>query len=166
MSNIPAQKYDGDLAVGRNLSAGGNAVIRGDARVGHSLTVDGWLDARNLKVESKGVFLSLSALNSAYASPRAGWWAMIPCDDDSGRCRLIAALDGEWTDTGKTIAVEVENTILTGRVEALEKKLDDSLSDYVLRSELADYTTFQNVRELIGGLFDYNDETRTLNIRV
>lgn len=56
MSSIPTKQIDGDVAVGRNVSAGGNAVVRGCVTIGHNLKVEGWLHAPNIKGACKGYF--------------------------------------------------------------------------------------------------------------
>ena len=43
-ASIPTKQIDGDVAVGRNVSAGGDANIQGNARIGHDLIVEGWLE--------------------------------------------------------------------------------------------------------------------------
>ena len=53
MSSIPTKQIDGDVAVGRDVNIGGKATIRGSAKVGHNLTVDGWLEAKNIKARTK-----------------------------------------------------------------------------------------------------------------
>lgn len=64
-----------DMAIGHNLSVGGCMSVKGSARVGHDLTVDGWLEAPNLRTSNKGVFIEESELLAAYPSPKAGWYA-------------------------------------------------------------------------------------------
>ena len=59
MSSIPTKQIDGDVAVGRDVNIGGKATIRGSAKVGHNLTVDGWLEAKNIKGPNKGLFKRL-----------------------------------------------------------------------------------------------------------
>ena len=53
MSSIPTKQIDGDVAIGRDANVGGNATVRGSLKVGHNLTVEGWLDAKNIKVRTK-----------------------------------------------------------------------------------------------------------------
>lgn len=77
MSSIPTKQIDGDVAVGRNVSAGGNAVVRGCVTIGHNLKVEGWLHAPNIKGACKGYFLSLTDLNDAYPAPADGDYAFV-----------------------------------------------------------------------------------------
>lgn len=75
MSSIPTKQIDGDVAVGRNVSAGGDANIQGNVRVGHDLKVEGWLEAKNIKAANKGLFATVTALREAYPQPHDGWFA-------------------------------------------------------------------------------------------
>lgn len=53
MSSIPTKQIDGDVAVGRNVSMGGSGTVRGSMTVGHNLTVEGWLEAKNIRDRTK-----------------------------------------------------------------------------------------------------------------
>ena len=75
MSSIPTKQIDGDVAVGRDVNIGGKATIRGSAKVGHNLKVDGWLEAPNIKGANKGIFLTVQELREAYPNPDDGWMA-------------------------------------------------------------------------------------------
>ena len=81
MSSIPTKQIDGDVAVGRNVSAGGDANIQGNARIGHDLIVEGWLEAKNIKGVNKGLFASVAALREAYPQPHDGWFAGVSASD-------------------------------------------------------------------------------------
>ena len=108
MSEIKTNVFAGDVSVGRNVFAGGDAKISGDASIGHNLVVKGWLDARNVKHANKGMFLSASRLSEVYPSPRDGWWALV---GDSLPAAIYVACDGEWVSTGKSggeITIDVE----------------------------------------------------------
>lgn len=108
MSEIKTNVFAGDVSVGRNVFAGGDANISGDASIGHNLVVKGWLDARNVKHANKGMFLSASRLSEVYPSPRDGWWALV---GDSLPAAIYVACDGEWVSTGKSggeITIDVE----------------------------------------------------------
>lgn len=98
MSSIPTKQIDGDVAVGRNVSAGGNANIQGNVRIGHNLKVEGWLDAPNIKGPNKGVFLNEDQLKEAYPVPRKGWWALV---GDILPAPLYIVEDGKWVPTGE-----------------------------------------------------------------
>ena len=77
MSSIPTKQIDGDVAVGRDVNIGGKATIRGSAKVGHNLTVDGWLEAKNITGPNKGLFKTATLLREAYPNPHEGWWALV-----------------------------------------------------------------------------------------
>lgn len=97
--SIPTKQIDGDVAIGRNVSTGGSANIQGNARIGHNLKVDGWLEARNIKGPNKGVFASESKLKEAYPLPHAGWWALV---GETLPAPLYIADGGEWVATGRS----------------------------------------------------------------
>lgn len=99
MSKTPTKQIDGDVAVGRNVAAGGNANIQGHMRVGHDLKVEGWLDAKNIKGPCKGLFSTSAALTTAYPRPRPGWWALV---GSTIPAQLYTVDGGQWN--GKTDA--------------------------------------------------------------
>lgn len=99
MSSIPTKQIDGDVAVGRNVSAGGNATIQGNVRIGHNLKVEGWLDARNIKGPNKGIFLDVTKLRETYPLPHDGWWALV---GNTLPAPLYIADGGAWVATGET----------------------------------------------------------------
>lgn len=117
MSSIPTKQIDGDVAVGRNVSAGGNANIQGSTRIGHDLVVEGWLYAKNIKGPNKGIFTDAQKLREAYPHPHDGWFACV------GTSSPFAAYVGEgglWVNTGGTIEVTVDIS-----PEAVKDILDD-----------------------------------------
>ena len=76
-SSIPTEQFDGDMAVGRDITIGGNSAIRGSAKIGHNLIVNGWLEAKNIKAANKGLFKTEEQLRDAYPTPEKGWWALV-----------------------------------------------------------------------------------------
>ena len=99
MSSIPTKQIDGDVAIGRDANVGGNATVRGSLKVGHNLTVEGWLDAKNIKGPNKGLFKTAAQLREAYPNPHEGWWALVTIDgsvasDHLGQ--LYVADGGAW----------------------------------------------------------------------
>lgn len=116
---------EGDMALGRHAAIGGDASIKGSARIGHNLRVDGWLDARNIKGCDKGLHASLEALTEAYPHPRPGWWALVGTTIPATLCVVE---DGCWTSTGQQAGISGEQgeamqaiAALEARVEALEE---------------------------------------------
>ncbi|MCM1222444.1 MAG: hypothetical protein NC548_49050, partial [Lachnospiraceae bacterium] len=81
-----------------HVAAGGNATVRGNATIGKNLRVEGWLDARNIKGPSKGVYGTEAKLREAYPRPQAGWWALV---GDSLPAELYLSIDGKWEGTGR-----------------------------------------------------------------
>lgn len=126
MSSIPTKQIDGDVAVGRNATTGGDANIQGSARVGHDLVVEGWLEAKNIKSANKGLFATLEALRAAYPHVHEGWFAGVPATDkeisdlglsvEEGKAlyRLYIGCGGEWVCTpfNKLYEITVDNRLV------------------------------------------------------
>lgn len=93
MSSIPTKQIDGDVAVGRNVSAGGDANVQGSARIGHNLRVEGWLDAPNIAGPCMGLWLTLDDLKAEWPRPRNGWYALVGMEIPAS---LYRAHDGIW----------------------------------------------------------------------
>lgn len=99
MSSIPTKQIDGDVAVGRDVNIGGKATIRGSAKVGHNLTVDGWLEAKNIKGPNKGLFKTAAQLREAYPNPHEGWWTLVTVEGSAASDhlgQLYVADGGVW----------------------------------------------------------------------
>lgn len=67
----------GDVSIGRHVSMGGDATVRGSATIGHNLKVTGWLEAKNIRGAGKGVFKDEGQLNTLYPKPQNGWYAYV-----------------------------------------------------------------------------------------
>ena len=138
MSSIPTKQIDGDVAVGRNVSAGGNAVVRGCVTIGHNLKVEGWLHAPNIKGACKGYFLSLTDLNDAYPAPADGDYAFVSESGLPGP--IYIAKNGVWTDSGKTGGPSLDiNDIddlrkevaeYSGSIDAIDKAQETLRADF------------------------------------
>ena len=70
-------EIEGDASVGRSVNVGMHARVIGDVRVGHNVTVKGWLDAPNVKGPLKGLYASEERLKEAYPDPEPGWYALV-----------------------------------------------------------------------------------------
>lgn len=118
-------KFDGDVAIGRDLRVGGSAKVNGSAVVTGGLKVKGWLDAVNVKGPNKGLYVSQANLNENYPNPQEGWWALVK-DENSGDClgRLYLAQGGVWVAqsdaNGNPIYKGVPEVTSTGYEESLE----------------------------------------------
>ncbi len=113
----------GDLSVccsatvaGR-LTAGGNAVVKGNLKVG------GWLDAKNLRHPCKGLFADAESLLRSFPRPMPGWWAFVghgfPAD-------IYMAVGGRWEGTGETggdISVDLE--VYDSQIEAVNDRINN-----------------------------------------
>lgn len=143
MSLTPTKHIDGDLAIGRNISCGGNANIQGNARIGHNLIVEGWLDAPNIKGPEKGMFESADYLMFSYPHPDDGWWALVgtslPAD-------IYVARGGVWRPTGSkggeiivdSTGTEVHNVVFFDSVDT-ENALNVSDEDMTAVLNRTDY---------------------------
>lgn len=177
MSEIKTNVFAGDVSVGRNVFAGGDANISGDASIGHNLVVKGWLDARNVKHANKGMFLSASRLSEVYPSPRDGWWALV---GDSLPAAIYVACDGEWVSTGKSggeITIDVEQywsalTSVREELALVRESVSDAKSSAVAEAKeldsavLADANAYSDAavgkvdlsgyatKESVSGVFD------------
>lgn len=123
MSSIPTIHRDGDASIGRNVTVGGKATVRGSAVIGHSLRVEGWLDAPNIKGVNKGVFADVATLRAAYPSPERGWFAFV--GDTLPAPLYVVNERGEWIATGKSAG----QVMLDGEAlqEALQKGLEEDI---------------------------------------
>ena len=97
MSSIPNRHTDGDVSVGRNVTTGGSANIQGNARVGHNLRVEGWLEAPNIVGPLKGLYATAESLRGAYPEPRPGWYALV------GDTLPAAVYRADRDERGKTV---------------------------------------------------------------
>lgn len=127
MSSIPTKQIDGDVAVGRNVSAGGDANIQGNARIGHNLIVGGWLDARNIKGPNKGIFRTPEKLREVYPLPHDGWWALVGVTLPAA---LYIADCGFWVATGEsagnpTLDSEIYNEMVAEMDASIKKVASD-----------------------------------------
>ncbi len=134
MSSIPTKQIDGDVAVGRNVAAGGDANIQGNARIGHDLIVEGWLEAKNIKAANKGLFATIANLRIAYPEPHAGWFAGVSAtakeisdlglsvQDGITLFRMYIGYDGCWKAIDKFYEIAVDNV----QVDNLRESLDNT----------------------------------------
>jgi hypothetical protein len=90
---MKGQKIDGDVAIGRNVTAGGDMRLAGSATIGHSLNVKGWLDAPNVKTAMKGLYATEELLAQAYPKPQRGWYALVGRESPA---TLYVVRDGAW----------------------------------------------------------------------
>lgn len=111
---IPTKQIDGDVAVGRNIAAGGDANVQGSARVGHDLIVEGYLVAKNIKSPCKGLFKTAAILKECFPRPHDGWWAMV---GTSVPASVYVAEGGEWVATGGVAPTKEGMDIYTQSLE-------------------------------------------------
>lgn len=117
-SQIKTTPIEGDVAVGRHLTAGGDANIRGNTTIKKNLKVEGWLDAKNIKGHHKGHFLSEEALNGKYPKPSHGWCALV---GETLPALLYIVENGAWVSTGNMGGVPmIDSEIYNAALESLD----------------------------------------------
>lgn len=110
-----------DLSVGHDATIGRQLDVKGSVSVGHSVKIDGWLDAPNIIGTDKGLFETEDALISAYPSPQEGWTAYV---GTSFPAKLYIVKDGVWTDTDSTGGEpSVKSEYLEEAVEQMQKDI-------------------------------------------
>ena len=73
--------------------------MRVSLTVGHNLTVEGWLEAKNIKGANKGLFKTAAQLREAYPNPQDGWWALVTVEGSASSDhlgQLFMADGGTW----------------------------------------------------------------------
>ncbi len=147
MIPIPTKLIDGDIAVSRNSTIGGNSTVRGSVHVGHDLKVDGYLEAPNIKGVCKGLFPDDTTLLKLYPRPQTGWWALV---GDSFPAELYTVnKKGEWSNTGNTVdstdlkldlsqcKQDIENLAnLIAALEIAHNKLSETVSQKAEQKDL------------------------------
>ena len=135
MSSIPTKQIDGDVAVSRHVSAGGDANIQGSARIGHDLIVEGWIEGKNVKSANKGLFATVTALREAYPHPHDGWFAGVSASDkdiadlgltvQEGKAlfRMYVGSGGDWVC--EPISKLYEITVDNQQVGNMQEDLDE-----------------------------------------
>lgn len=98
MSSVKQTTMDGDVAVGRNLTVGGQSSFKGKGVFDHDLRVKGWLDADNIKGMCKGLYATVEKLNETYPRPMPGWFALV---GDTLPADVYRYKDGKWVATGE-----------------------------------------------------------------
>lgn len=98
MSQVKATEIEGDVAIGRHVTAGGDAKVQGNCTVKKGLRVEGWLDAPNIKHPCKGMFRTKDELVETYPEPHNGWWALV---GNFLPAPIYVAYGEEWIDTGE-----------------------------------------------------------------
>lgn len=115
------QNIEGHLAVSGNVTVGGSETVRGNAKFAHNVSVEGWLEAPNIKGAAKGVFLSEEDMALAYPSPKSGWWAVVV----SGSTGVMyVGKEGAWEKTETTFEkVEIDGIGLEPFITELREEV-------------------------------------------
>ena len=130
MSSIKSTQVDGDVSVSRNAAIGGDVTIQGKTYLKGNVKIEGWLEAKNIKAASKGLFTTIEKLKAAYPFPHDGWWALVGL---SLPAPIYVGDGGEWVPTGQTGGnPSIDSGKFNEAVEKLQEditKLQDDVSD-------------------------------------
>lgn len=155
-----SKHIDGDVSVGRNTAIGGDATVQGKTHLKGNVMVDGWLEAKNIKGVSKGLFTTIEKLKAAYPLPHDGWWALVGV---SLPAPIYVGDGGEWVPTGQSGG---NPTIDSGQYnEAVEKlqeditKLQDDITDIEARNKAQD-TNLTTLGDSVNSLQDQVNTTK------
>lgn len=169
-TTIPTKHIDGDVSIGRNVAAGGDANIQGSAHVSHDLKVDGWLEAKNVKAANKGLFATAGALREAYPQPHDGWFAGVSATNaditalgltvQQGKAlfRMYIGSGGEWVcePLNKLYEITVDNAQVGGVQTSLTElqKNHNALATRVSTLETKHGTDVESIRDGITEITD------------
>lgn len=123
MNSVKTTQIDGDVSVGRNVTAGGNASIEGSGHIKGGLIVEGWLDAPNMKKDALGLFATEEILYEHYPDPRPGQFAYV---GKTLPANLYVEEKGKWKDTGTQSG---SPELVDYNYSELETKLEKEISD-------------------------------------
>ncbi|WP_195630196.1 hypothetical protein [Bacteroides finegoldii] len=130
MSSIKSTQIDGDVSVSRNAAVGGDVTVQGKTHLKGNVKIEGWLEAKNIKAASKGLFTTIEKLKAAYPFPHDGWWALVGL---SLPAPIYVGDGGEWVPTGQTGGnPSIDSGKFNEAVEKLQEditKLQDDVSD-------------------------------------
>ena len=170
-SSIQTKQIDGDVAIGHSVHIGGAATVRGSAKICHDLTVEGWLNARNIRGSGKGLYESLSKLNESYPNPHNGWYALV---GDTLPADLYIAVGGVWVATGKKSG---EPILELGKLTELSEQLDaeesarlssdSNLEQRLSEEEKTRSLSVEQLKESLDGLeqrLSEEEKTRSLSV--
>ena len=93
--SIKNTHIDGDVSYQRNITAGGSLNIQGSARFGHSVIVEGWLEAKNIKGANKGLFGTYDTLFNTYPRPENGWFAGVSATAEEITALGLPSVEGQ-----------------------------------------------------------------------
>ena len=168
-SSIQTKQIDGDVAIGHSVHVGGAATVRGSAKICHDLTVEGWLNARNIRGSGKGLYESLSKLNESYPNPHNGWYALV---GDTLPADLYIAVGGVWVATGKKSG---EPILELGKLTELSEQLDaeesarlssdSNLEQRLSEEEKTRSLSVEQLKESLDGLEQRLSEEESLSKR-
>lgn len=113
----------GDLSVCCSATVAGRLTAAGNAVVKGNLKVDGWLDAKNLRLPCKGLFADAESLVRAFPRPMPGWWALV---GGTLPAAIYIAAGGRWEDTGESGGeISVDLDAYDAMIEAVNDRVND-----------------------------------------
>lgn len=92
-----SNRIEGDLLVGRNIYAGGDLNIPGNAIIKRDIKIDGWLIAPNVKTFDLGLYKSDVRLKQAHPNAPEGSFALV---GDTLPADVWRVENGRWVATG------------------------------------------------------------------
>jgi len=138
------QTIKGSVAINRNAAIGGNATVQGNVTITHNLSVEGWLEAKNIKTVNKGLFDTVEALKQTYPEPRNGWFAGVEAtaeditalgltkEDGIAFFRIYIGYGREWVATDSlykivvdlSVVKELQETVATNTADIADLQAD------------------------------------------
>ena len=144
MSQIKTTEIEGDVAISRHVTTGGNATIQGNTTVKKNLKVEGWLYANNITGPDKGWFKNEKALLKAHPLPQPGWWALV---GGGVPAKIYKSENGYWIDSGETF----ESVVVD--VEGFEEQIAAAMPK-TIKFESLDTMGYADATEMLLALFE------------
>lgn len=121
---------EGDVSVGNDVAIGGSVVVQGKTHLKGSVSIDGWLDAPNIRSVNKGLFSTLEKLQAAFPEPTAGWWAIV---GDMANGYVYCVENNKWTATSTkykdVLNAELDNFVEFENIDRKIAKINGIVGD-------------------------------------
>lgn len=117
------EQIRGDLSVCCAATVAGRLTAAHNALVKGNLRVEGWLDAKNLRLPCKGLFADAGSLVRSFPHPMPGWWALV---GQGLPAEIYIAVGGRWEDSGATGGdINVDLDAYDALIEAVNDRVND-----------------------------------------
>ncbi len=117
------EQIRGDLSVCCAATVAGRLTAAHNALVKGNLRVEGWLDAKNLRLPCKGLFADAESLIRAFPRPMPGWWALV---GPGLPAQIYIAVAGRWEDSGETGGdISVDLDVYDALIERVNDRVND-----------------------------------------